>query len=1034
MNKKRFFKSYIIFLLILLIFSTNVFANEKYNEKINEVKENPEQSLYTEEYKRYLELSDEEKANVDVIPRKYEVSINKYLENRSSIVTASDTTTIPERFDLRDKINIKVENQGIYGLCWDFAALNSVETYLELNGKGSFDFSELHVDYLTSNEYKEKMGIQSFFSRSLHAGGNFDYFYYDYAQLENGPIWEFFVPYDTYYEESEYDKLDDFATDAYIHSIIHFPSIYKDEVSNSEVSIVRNDIKRHIMTNGSLYASITSSGITTGLNGDTVLNEQEKYDFDHAISIIGWDDNYSKNNFPEDIRPKEDGAYIALNSWGEYFGDNGVFYISYEDICVEVELSGVISVTSNGYETKDVTFKDKSLYEFFVDNYSSYIRNKDVDNLTLSFIDVFVNNLSNINIYDVKDLSGLENFTALQYIYISDCTLKNLDTLKDLKYLTGLNLNNTIITDWTSLKNLNLEEISIFYTNFTDITLLNNMHSLKNIDIYAEDYNIEGTFDLFTKSSLKSLNIDINAKLQKNLTLKNITSSKIENIYLNNVDINIEEIYNKTKLQYLSLANIDLDNLNFITSEFKNLADISLVNTNTKNIGGIANVDVSDVVKNIYLINNEAADISKIKDRQDIQVYYWYTYKEETLDELIFENEVVKIPVPEEILYSIDKNYGGYYYELYTENGNLTEDKKSIILDTSQAQDNIMFRIVLLPEEGILDDADIDYKIYFDVKNKETYTEDYARINYTTHVQNVGWQEYVKNGEMAGTSGQALRLEGIKIKVDGNIEGSIAYATHVQNIGWQEEVINEINNEEPLMSGTSGKGLRLEAIKIRLTDELEEKYDIYYRVHAENVGWLGWAKNGEEAGTAGYGFRLEGIEIKLLKKGETAPDSETSPFVEKVNVTYSTHVENLGWLETVSNGAMSGTSGKALKLEGIRINVASTKLSGDVVYTTHVENIGWQEEVSNGEIAGTYGRGLRLEAIMIRLTEELESEYDIYYRVHVENAGWLGWAKNGEAAGTAGYGFRLEGIEIKLITKDSAFSGNRENHFMEKEV
>ena len=94
---------------------------------------------------------------------------------------------------------------------------------------------------------------------------------------------------------------------------------------------------------------------------------------------------------------------------------------------------------------------------------------------------------------------------------------------------------------------------------------------------------------------------------------------------------------------------------------------------------------------------------------------------------------------------------------------------------------------------------------------------------------------------MAGTSGQALRLEGIKIKVDGNIEGSIAYATHVQNIGWQEEVINEINNEEPLMSVTSGKGLRLEAIKIRLTDELEEKYDIYYRVHAENVGWLGWA-------------------------------------------------------------------------------------------------------------------------------------------------------------------------------------------------
>ena len=47
------------------------------------------------------------------------------------------------------------------------------------------------------------------------------------------------------------------------------------------------------------------------------------------------------------------------------------------------------------------------------------------------------------------------------------------------------------------------------------------------------------------------------------------------------------------------------------------------------------------------------------------------------------------------------------------------------------------------------------------------------------------------------------------------------------------------------MSGTEGRSLRLEAIKIKLTGEMAKKYNIYYRVHAQNFGWLDWAKNEE---------------------------------------------------------------------------------------------------------------------------------------------------------------------------------------------
>lgn len=73
------------------------------------------------------------------------------------------------------------------------------------------------------------------------------------------------------------------------------------------------------------------------------------------------------------------------------------------------------------------------------------------------------------------------------------------------------------------------------------------------------------------------------------------------------------------------------------------------------------------------------------------------------------------------------------------------------------------------------------------------------------------------------------------------------------------------------MSGTSGEAKRLEAIEIRLTGQMAEHFDIYYRVHAQSFGWLAWAKNGEQSGTAGYAKRLEGIEIVLVEKGQQPP-------------------------------------------------------------------------------------------------------------------------------------------------------------------
>lgn len=151
-------------------------------------------------------------------------------------------------------------------------------------------------------------------------------------------------------------------------------------------------------------------------------------------------------------------------------------------------------------------------------------------------------------------------------------------------------------------------------------------------------------------------------------------------------------------------------------------------------------------------------------------------------------------------------------------------------------------------------------------------------VGYQTHVQDIGTQDYVYDGAMAGTSGQAKRMESIRIKLPSTMasEGKIEYKSHIENIGWENSW-----KQTGELSGTSGRSLRLEAIQIKLSGDIAEKYDVYYRVHAENFGWLGWAKNGEKSGTEGYAYRLEALQIKLVPKGTENPELPTPASAKK---------------------------------------------------------------------------------------------------------------------------------------------------------
>ena len=297
-------------------------------------------------------------------------------------------------------------------------------------------------------------------------------------------------------------------------------------------------------------------------------------------------------------------------------------------------------------------------------------------------------------------------------------------------------------------------------------------------------------------------------------------------------------------------------------------------------------------------------------------------------------------------------------------------------------------------------------------------------IQYEAHVSNIGWMSSKRDGSTAGTTGQSKAVEDLKVSIlNPEEDGSVQIDAHVSGIGWQ-------GWDTPSASegGTTGQGRAVEAVRLRLTGSLAKDYDVYYRVHASNIGWMAWAKDGEEAGTTGFGRSVEAVQIRLVKKGDAAPSSDGAnvdyAFKKKpMSLTYRAHVSNVGWQGAVSDGATAGTTGRGLALEDLKLSIDSSDYSdGSAVQVdAHVSGIGWQGwDTPSASEGGATGQGRAVEAVRLRLTGSLAKDYDVYYRVHASNIGWMAWAKDGEEAGTTGMSCSLEAVQIKLVKKGAS--------------
>lgn len=309
----------------------------------------------------------------------------------------------------------------------------------------------------------------------------------------------------------------------------------------------------------------------------------------------------------------------------------------------------------------------------------------------------------------------------------------------------------------------------------------------------------------------------------------------------------------------------------------------------------------------------------------------------------------------------------------------------------------------------------------------------FGSVSYQTHVQDIGWQTPVSNGMTAGTTGRAKRVEALKINLlarDGSPfeNDSISVQTHVSGIGWDAQPVG--NGQ---VSGTVGQSRAIEAIKLTLSSNLSDTYDIWYRVHSANVGWLGWTSNGEPAGTQGYAYPIEAIQIKvILKNAQDAPvrgDAFKDHAQEPPTVSYRSHVSNVGWTSAVTNGNTSGFVNPRNAIEALSPGVTWYGHGGSISSRAHVSGIGWQNW-SSGTI-GTTGQSRSIEAVQFRLNGEISDVYDIWYRVYAsELGGWLGWASNGTPAGSTAKGAAVQGIQILLVEKGGSAPGDTATHFI----
>lgn len=430
--KKLLSKILIVTSLILLVNTYSIATSTAQSMKQAEI---------TDEYKEYLELPDEEKEKIKVIPIKYSIeSKQEEVTNPISKIALLKANS-ESSFSLRNYIpeNTVVRAQGNTNYCWAFASLSSLETNLALNNyynnktAKAYDFSERHMIYSTIRNFKNGQVNKWGLNRALTSGGNY---YNSIPYLTNGmgAINEEDMPYDESQNQIDISEILNKTVQTEVYDVRVFPTNVETASANRKdlMDEVKSFIKLHGSVEAGIFGATIQSDYYNDVTGAIYCDNKTQCKIDHDVAIIGWNDNYEISNFNSKHRPSSKGAWIVKNSWGEKYeytfdeirnllfterraelasmginsaseitnevitsvltplgftisgdkvtkniGDNGLMYVSYEDVNILSQMAGIEKATegkdySNIYQYNETGWN----YKLTVYNDAVYIGNK----------------------------------------------------------------------------------------------------------------------------------------------------------------------------------------------------------------------------------------------------------------------------------------------------------------------------------------------------------------------------------------------------------------------------------------------------------------------------------------------------------------------------------------------------------------------------------------------------------------------------------------------------------------------------------
>ena len=381
---------------------------------------------YSDEYIAWLNLSAEERASTPMP--------TMCKQEESGLVGSSNSYSM-ERFTLQDKYVLGVNNQGITDDCWAFATLASIESNLLMNNINTDYLSVAHLEFMTQDSLYNPHYIT--FNRSLNSGGKLEY---TSAYVLNywGPVRESEMPFQTLVDVINSRTSINESTVTSLKTSIDVDDIFylnNSQGACSENSI--NTIKQYLVNHGALASSIyfkLDDGYTNGAyyyyNGSNISN--------HAVAIVGWDDSVEVTSFTNNATRR--GAWIVKNSYGTSVGDNGYYYVSYDDINICTNVVGFyntdLNVSDEVYYYDDlgtnVTLTSKSNTNYLANTFTKLNSSAEkIDKVTFATskegIDYTVYYASNASLTNYVEIAsgttshaGYMSITPKDDIYVTD--------------------------------------------------------------------------------------------------------------------------------------------------------------------------------------------------------------------------------------------------------------------------------------------------------------------------------------------------------------------------------------------------------------------------------------------------------------------------------------------------------------------------------------------------------------------------------------------------------------------------------------